>query len=168
MEFGYTSPLQRHLNMELPPSKETAPPFFCWDVHMLTIQSRKVALVMNRASRYSILLYDMDAADWKCLPELVQGEIRAAILREGLSEFEAVRYFALSGPLRIFRSPGPASTAALNWVMRTLLPYASLLDNHRLSQVPIAHILNEEVYHASEVSGRGTSREFFLAGFRDL
>lgn len=168
MEFGYTSPLQRHLKMELPPSEKTAAPFFCWDIHMLTIQSRKAALAMNRASRYSILLYGMDEVDWKHLPKLVQSEIRAAILREGLSEFEAIRYFALSGPLRIFHSPGPASTRALNWAMQILLPYASLLDNHRLSQVQIAHILNEEVYHAAEVSGRGTPREFFLAGFRDL
>ena len=101
MEFGYTIPLQRHLKIKLPPPQTASAPFFCWDVHLLTIQKRRTALAMNRASRYCILLYGMDTADWKHLPELVQGEIRAVILREGLSEFEAARYFALSGPLNI-------------------------------------------------------------------
>ena len=128
MEFGYTIPLQRHLKIKLPPPQTASAPFFCWDVHLLTIQKRRTALAMNRASRYCILLYGMDPADWKHLPELVQGEIRAVILREGLSEFEAARYFALSGPLNISQSLGAESTAALNWAMRTLLQHASLLD----------------------------------------
>ncbi len=115
MEFGYTIPLQRHLKIKLPPPQTASAPFFCWDVHLLTIQKRRTALAMNRASRYCILLYGMDTADWKRLPELVQGEIRAVILREGLSEFEATRYFALSGPLNISQSLGAESTAALNW-----------------------------------------------------
>ena len=115
MEFGYTIPLQRHLKIKLPPPQTASAPFFCWDVHLLTIQKRRTALAMNRASRYCILLYGMDTADWKRLPELVQGEIRAVILREGLSEFEATRYFALSGPLNISQSLGAESTVALNW-----------------------------------------------------
>ena len=124
MEFGYTIPLQRHLKVKLPPPQTAVAPFFCWDVHLLTIQKRRTALAMNRASRYCILLYGMDTADWKRLPELVQGEIRAVILREGLSEFEATRYFALSGPLNISQSLGAESTVALNWAMRTLLQHA--------------------------------------------
>ena len=168
MEFGYTSPLQRHLKMELPPSEKTAAPFFCWDVHMLTIQSRKAALATNRAIRYCILLYGMNTADWKRLPDIMQSEIRAAILREGLSEFVATRYFALSGPLKISRPHGPESVSALNWAMRLLLQHFSLLDDIRLSQLQIAHILNGEIYHAAELSMRGSPREFFLMGFRYL
>lgn len=123
---------------------------------------------MNRASRYCILLYGMDTADWKRLPELVQGEIRAVILREGLSEFEATRYFALSGPLNISQSLGAESTAALNWAMRTLLQHASLLDDRRLSQPQAAHIMNHETYHAKTLSRRGSPKEFFLMSFRCL
>ena len=95
MEFGYTIPLQRHLKMRLPSSAKATAPFFCWDAHLLTVQKRKAALAINHSSRYCILLYGLNAVDWKRLPELMQGEIRAAILREGLSEFEVARYFAL-------------------------------------------------------------------------
>ena len=168
MEFGYTIPLQRHLKIKLPPPQTASAPFFCWDVHLLTIQKRRTALAMNRASRYCILLYGMDTADWKRLPELVQGEIRAVILREGLSEFEATRYFALSGPLSISQSLGAESTAALNWAMRTLLQHASLLDERRLSQPQAAHIMNHETYHAKTLSKRGSPKEFFLMSFRCL
>ena len=59
MEFGYTIPLQRHLNLKPPSPAEDAAPFFCWDIHMLTVQNRKTALALNRASRYCILLYGM-------------------------------------------------------------------------------------------------------------
>ena len=101
MELGYTLPLQKRLKMELPSSKSPIAPFFCWAVHTLTVQGRKAVLAMNRDIRYSILLYGIRAADWVHLPGLVQNEIKAAILREGLSAFEAVRYFTLSGPLNI-------------------------------------------------------------------
>jgi len=168
MEFGYTIPLQRHLKMRTPSSAKAAVPFFCWDIHLLTIQKRKAALVMNCGSRYSILLYGMEATDWKRLPDMIQSEIRAAILREGLSEFEATRYFTLSGPLRISRPHGPESVSGLNWVMRLLLQQFSLLDDSRLSQLQIAHIMNDEIYHAAELSMRGSPREFFLMGFRRL
>lgn len=57
MEFCYTRPLQRRLTMKPPFSQTAAAPFFCWDVHLLTVQGRKAVLAMNRASRYSILLY---------------------------------------------------------------------------------------------------------------
>ncbi len=168
MEFGYTIPLQRHLKMRTPSSAKAAVPFFCWDIHLLTIQKRKAALVMNCGSRYSILLYGMEATDWKRLPDMIQSEIRAAILREGLSEFEATRYFTLSGPLRISRPHGPESVSGLNWVIRLLLQQFSLLDDSRLSQLQIAHIMNDEIYHAAELSMRGSPREFFLMGFRRL
>lgn len=168
MEFSYTRPLQSRLNMKPPFSQTATAPFFCWDVHMLTVQGGKAVLAMNRASRYSILLYGMNGADWKRLPDIIQGEIRAAILREGLSEFEAVRYFTLSGPLRISRPHGPESVSGLNWVMRLLLQQFSLLDDSRLSQLQIAHIMNDEIYHAAELSMRGSPREFFLMGFRRL
>ena len=168
MELSYTIPLQKHLKMETPPPEPNAAPFFCWDVHLLTVQGRKTALAMNRASRYSILFYGMNRADWTRLPELVRDEIRAVILREGLSEFEATRYFALSGPLSISQSLGAESTAALNWAMRTLLQHASLLDDRRLSQPQAAHIMNNETYHAKTLSKRGSPKEFFLMSFRCL
>jgi len=168
MEFGYTIPLQKHLKMKLPASVKTEPLFFCWDIHLLTAQRRKAALAMNRSSRYSILLYGMNTPDWMRLPELIQDEIRGAILREGFSEFEAIRYFALAGPLKISSSNGPNSTARLNWAMGTLLRYTPLLDKRCLSQTAVAHIVNDEVYRAADITEYGTPREFFLAGFWSL
>ena len=164
MEFCYTLPLQKRLNMKPPVPQTAAAPFFCWDVHLLTVQGRKAVLAMNRASRYSILFYGMNRADWTRLPELVRDEIRAVILREGLSEFEAARYFALGGPVNISTSHG--SMAALNWAMGALLQHSALLDDGRLSQPQAAHMINGEVYHTIEQ--RGSPREFFLMGFRCL
>ena len=161
MEFSYTVPLQKYLKMELPPPKERTAPFFCWDLHILTVQGRKTALAMNRNSRYSILLYGMKETDWKVLPELIEQEIKAVILREGLSEFEAERYFALP-------SHGQTSTASLHWAMGALLQRASLLDSRRLSQPRISQVMNDEVYYSAKFSKEGTPREFFLEGFRCL
>lgn len=61
--------------MKPPFSQTAAAPFFCWDIHLLTVQGRKAVLAMNRASRYSILLYGMNGADWKRLPDMIQSEI---------------------------------------------------------------------------------------------
>ena len=166
MEFCYTLPLKRWLNMNLPLPRTAAAPFFCWDAHALTVQGRKTVLAMNRASRYSLLFYGMNRADWTRLPELVRDEIRAVILREGLSEFEVTRYFALGGPLNISGARSPKSAAALNWAMRVLLQYSSLLDDKRLSQPQAVHMINGEVYHTIEQCG--SPREFFLLGFRHL
>ena len=168
MELGYTLPLQKQLKVELPPSKPPIDPFFCWAVHTLTVQGRKTVLAMNRDTRYSILLYGMRAADWAHLPGLLQNEIRAAILREGLSEYEAVRYFALSGPPKRSTAQGSNLVAGLNWTMQTLLQQVSLLDERRFSQPQVTYVMNDEVYYASEFSKSGTPREFFLAGFRCL
>ena len=168
MELSYTIPLQKHLKMETPPPEPNAAPFFCWDVHLLTVQGRKTVLAMNRASRYSLLFYGMNRADWTRLPELVRDEIRAVILREGLSEFEAARYFALAGPLRIAGAHGARSVTALNWAMGILLRHAALLDGGRLSQPRAAHIMNNTVYHMAGRTGRGSPRECFLLSFQRL
>ena len=168
MEFCYTIPLQKHLKMAFPLSKPTMDPFFCWAVHTLTVQGRKAVLAMNRDTRYSILLYGIRAADWVHLPGLVQNEIKAAILREGLSEYEAVRYFTLSGPLKISTVRKSDLVTGLNWTMQTLLRHAPLLDESRFSQPQVTCLMNDEVYCAAESSKSGTPREFFLAGFRCL
>lgn len=168
MELGYTLPLQKQLNMELPPSKQPIGPFFCWAVHTLTVQGRKAVLAMNRDIRYSILLYGMRVADWVHLPGLVQNEIKVAILREGLSEYEAVRYFTLSGPLKISTVRESDLVTGLNWAMRTLLRHAPLLDERLFSQPQVTCLMNGEDYYAPRFSKSGTPREFFLAGFRCL
>lgn len=168
MEFCYTIPLQKHLKMAFPLSKPTIDPFFCWAVHTLTVQGRKAVLAMNRDTRYSILLYGIRAADWVHLPGLVQNEIKAAILREGLSEYEAVRYFTLSGPLKISTVRKSDLVTGLNWAMRILLRHAPLLDERLFSQPQVTCLMNDEVYCAAESSKSGTPREFFLAGFRCL
>ena len=168
MEFGYTIPLQKRLKMVFPSSEPTIAPFFCWAVHMLTIQHRKAVLAMNYSTRYCILLYGVRAADGVHLPGLLQNEIKAAILREELSEYEAARYFALSGPLKRSTAQESNLVEGLNWTMQTLLQQASLLDERRFSQPQVTHIMNDEVYYASEFSKFGTPREFFLAGFRYL
>ena len=168
MELGYTIPLQKRLKMETLPPGPTVAPFFCWAVHVLTIQRRKAVLAMNCGSRYCILLYGVRTADWVRLPRLVENEIQAAILREGLSEYEAVRYFTLSDPLKLSTANGTNLIAGLNWAMQTLLQQSSLLDKGRFSQPQVTYIMNDEVYYASEFSKSGTPREFFLAGFRCL
>ncbi len=168
MEFGYTIPLQKHLEMEALPPGPTVAPFFNWAVHALTIQRRKAVLAMNCSTRYCILLYGVRAADWVHLPGLLQNEIRAAILREGLSEYETVRYFTLSGPLKISTVRESDLVTGLNWTMQTLLRYAPLLDERLFSQPQVTCLMNDEVYCAAESSKSGTPREFFLAGFRCL
>ena len=93
---------------------------------------------------------------------------RSAILREGLSEYEAVRYFTLSGPLKISAVQGADLVTGLNWAMRILLRHAPLLDERLFSQPQVTCLMNDEVYCAAESSKSGTPREFFLAGFRCL
>ncbi len=167
MEFGYTNPLQKYLNMEKPLSLKTeTASFFCWDLHLLTVQNRKAVLAMNCDSRYSILLYDMKETDWPCLPDLIESEIKVAILREGLSKFEITRYFALGGPQRISPPHGPNRAARLNCAMAALIQQFSLLDESRLSQPRVCHVLNGGTYDVEGFSGK--PREFFLAGFRSL
>lgn len=168
MELEYTLPLQKQLKVELPPSKQPIGPFFCWAVHTLTVQGRKTVLVMNCNTRYSILLYGMRATDWVHLTGLIENEIKAAILREGLSEYEAVRYFTLSGPLKISTVRESDLVMGLNWTMQTLLRYASLLDERLFSQPQVTCVMNDEVYYAAEFSKSGTPREFFLTRFRCL
>ena len=167
MELGYTIPLQKYLNMEEPPphNAETAT-YFCWDLHLLTVQSRKAVLAINCNSRYSVLLYDMKDTDWPCLPDLVESEIKVAILREGLSKFEVGRYFALGGPLKISPPHGPNPAERLNCAMAALIQQFSLLDESRLSQPRVCHVLNGGTYDAEDFSGK--PREVFLAGFRFL
>lgn len=71
MEFSYTIPLQKYLRTAPPSQKAETASFFCWDLHLLTLQGRKAVLVINCNSRYSILLFDLKETDWPCLPDLV-------------------------------------------------------------------------------------------------
>lgn len=162
MEFCYTLPLQRRLNMKPLTSQTAAAPFFCWDVHLLTVQGRKAVLAMNRASRYSLLFYGMNRADWTHLPELVRDEIRAVILREGLSEFEAARYFALGGPLNISTAHGSTLARILAtlffWALCYKLVSLKLMGSLTLPDVvdAVKHLLlfhHEEHFYYLHILG---------------
>ena len=167
MELGYTIPLQKYLKIEKPlPQKAETTSFFCWDLHLLTVQGRKAVLAMNCNSWYSILLYDMKETDWPCLPDLIESEIKVAILREGLSKFEVGRYFALGGPQKISPPHGPDPAERLNCAMAALIQQFPLLDESRLSQPRVCHALNGGTYDVEGFSGK--PREVFLAGFRWL
>ena len=141
---------------------------FCWDLHILTIQRRKALLSVNCNSRYAVLLYGLKGGEWKRLPELVQEEVKAAFLREGISEFEIARYFSLSGPAEITRTHGRKPVAGLNRAVDALYAVSPPLDESSLSQ-PLANlVMNDDICHAAGYTEYGTPREFLLADFKNL
>ena len=47
-----------------PAGGDATPSFFCWHAHCITLNRHKVVLVMNDATRMSLVLYGLKASDF--------------------------------------------------------------------------------------------------------
>lgn len=168
LQFGYTIPLQKHLKMKAPPCSDSPDFRFCWEVHVLTIFRRKAIIAVNANSRYAVMLYGVKGANRKNLPEVLQREIKAAFVQEGISEFEIARYFQLAGPLEITKTHGPKAVATLNRAVDALCLVSPPLDESSLYQPLASSVMNDDYCHAPGYKDFCTPREFLLRDFQTL
>lgn len=91
MEFGITIPLQKQLGVAAPPYGTERELFYCWELHGIIFQGRKVLAAVNASNCYTVVLCGIGREMWKKYPENAKEAIR-----EGLPAIRWLKLIAIS------------------------------------------------------------------------
>lgn len=168
MQLGLTLPLQRFLDCKLPPCQESPDPAFCWDLHLLKLNSRNGLILVNASNRFAIYLHGLKKRDWDRLPELAAEQIYASLAEEELPPSWVNRYRLAAGPVELCGTHGRSPVAGLNRAVECLRVGLSYLDTSRMDQLWLNDYMNTDLCHAAGFSDYGTPKAFLRADFARL
>ncbi len=93
LTINCTGKLRKEINFEIEDSLEVKrDDFYNWYAHLITINRRKTAILMNVETRYSIILYGLKKADFEDLNQLIKDAIRDNFKAEGIKSFYIDKY----------------------------------------------------------------------------
>lgn len=114
MEYGITIPFQNYLSLKKPAYGEEKDLFFCWEVHVITLQGVKTLIAVNACNCYTVAAAGIKKNDWENFTGLLDRLIRKAFLKEGLKEKQIDSYFRLAGETSVTKTHGRRPVAGLN------------------------------------------------------
>lgn len=82
--------------------------FMAWHANLVTINRRKAIILMNNATRYTIMIYRPNAKDFTKIKEVIREGIVEALRMEGFKKEVIDSYFSNSGEI-IFSKTGSRS-----------------------------------------------------------
>lgn len=89
-------------------------PLFSWHANLMTVNRRKVVVLVNDKNRYAVALYGLKAKDFKMLNEIILQAIRKTLQAEGIDE-EIIEKFVNHSPDVIFtKTKDRTSVARMN------------------------------------------------------
>ena len=86
--------------------------FYAWHVHMITIDRRRIFVLMNNVTRYPVLIYRPSDADMRHPKKLFLTAIKAALLEEGIDLQIVERY--IEGKISYAACSGMSLVSKLN------------------------------------------------------
>ena len=141
MQLGLTWPLQRLLRASVPYG-DPIHRGLCWDAHCITLHGRSSLLLVHCESRYACVRFDLSAADWSRLDEIVLEEIRQGLLDAGIPEVQVAAYMEEAGTVQRTRTHGRREVAFLNRAWEDVLSADLLVDQSTFRQPLLNHAVN--------------------------
>lgn len=145
MQLGITIPLQKYLKLKSITYGEPVDLFFCWELHRITYQGKNCLMIVNANNRFSILLYGINAAQWKQLSACVEEGIRRGMEDEGYTKEQIELYFNLAGESTLTKTHGRKPVAGLNRAIDFLLYNFNPCDANDLYQSEHTKDINRDI-----------------------
>jgi len=97
-----------------PDAKGEYDPLYSWRMHVLQSGRERIAVFMNDASRYCVVIAGIRARHWQCIPELFIEHLRQVMLADGIDHGAISAYFAAAGEMAYFLNHDRQMTSWLN------------------------------------------------------
>lgn len=156
MELGLTIPLQRRLKIKTLLYREEKDHNFCWDLHVISLNSRTSLLAVHSSSRYAFTLYDLSKAEWGMLGDVFLDGLRRTFQSIGISEKVTENYLQQAGRLRLTKTHGRREVAYLNQAWNDILDFDYTLDHSTQVQPLLDHAVNIKLCHCAGDDGADT------------
>ncbi len=103
-----TKKLVDEMDIELPIEEEESP-VFSWHANFVTLNRRKVLILLQDRSRYVIVLYGLKKKDFNNLDSISQEAIRNIFKQEGVDEAVTASYLEKAGEIRFAKASDKSS-----------------------------------------------------------
>lgn len=113
MKLQCTKKLLDQLKIK-PESMEAGDERFSWHGNFLTVERRKMLVIVHDLTQYRIVFYGMTAKEWKNLNEVIREGIAKTWAAEGIKNSVIVKYLAEMGELTFTKTRDRSAVAKLN------------------------------------------------------
>lgn len=144
MEYGLTLTTQKkikNLSLAKPQQEDSR---FWWEVNLTKVENRNALVIVHPSSRYCMIYSNLKPSMWKNLDAFVSEAIREAFLREGFSEADVEKYFAMAGEIVFTKTHGHQATGGLNHITGALWDMWDWYNPDNMLQERITNLLNDE------------------------
>ena len=118
---------------------------FCYSAHFITINRRKVVVVVNDSSRYGFVLYGLKAKDFKRLDELILHGIKSSLKSMKIKEEVIELYLKAAGQLAFTKTRGPKYVGRLNNACERVNICNDKFDSKVIYQYIASKMMNEDI-----------------------
>ncbi len=98
MEISCTKELADKLGVKLEP-RESRTPFFDWHAWVISVNRRKMLVLLNNETHFVVTVYGLRGSDWKRFSEIVRYVIRDALIHFGCTDGEISLYLGCLGEM---------------------------------------------------------------------
>ena len=166
MQLGLTFPLQRKLKIRSVPYGLPLERLFCWDLHCIPLRGQDSLLLVQCASRYTVVACGASGLEWARLSDFALEQIRAGLLNAGLPEQTVTNYLREAGKPELTRTHGRREVAFLNRAWDDVLALDFTVDTATQRQPLLEQAVNGIPCRCAGFEGRETAKQFLYRAFK--
>ena len=117
-------------------------PLFSWHANLITINRRKVVVLVNDKNRYSIVLYGLKAKEFKFFDEHIIAAIRKTLQQECIKEEIIEEFLGSTSQVIYTKTMNRSMVAKMNDSCRIVHFYLDLLDERSIYQPELSQKVN--------------------------
>lgn len=146
MQYGLTAQTIIRAKLKNVPAGTETDMRFVWEVNYATVCGKKLLIVVHSDTRYSMIYSDIKPSVWKNLDAFLHESVQNALSREGFTQEEIERYFAMAGEETITKTHGRKATGGMIHLTGMLTYYEKALVEG-MFQPYITETANDDLCH---------------------
>jgi hypothetical protein len=129
----------------MPVEMETENEVYSWQANVVTVDRRKMLVLVHDSTQYKIAFYGLKAKDWKNLNAVIREGIAKVWAAEGIKASVIEKYLAQMGELVLTKTRDRKMIARLNYAVRNLEWYFHRYREDGLVQITASTQVNKRI-----------------------
>lgn len=144
MLIGCTKKLQDEMKIKAEKAEDTND-LYSWSGNLITVNEKKVLVVVNDSNRFGFVLSGLKAKDFKILDKLILDGIRKCLQNEKIKEEIIEQYLNETGAICFSKTKGSKYVSRLNKACEVVKFFPELIDLQSSYQFSITNIMNSDL-----------------------